>query len=190
MKKLVFEVKGTTPLMLGNPQTVNPFNDYAKAIKEITAKRKKTEEDTLELFRLKWLSSVYWNAEIGYYIPSSHFLKTIESAAKEMKMGKKIIQSLIIPEDSVLEFKHSGIEPKDLYNSNPEYIDIRDGVIQRARVSVVRMIVNSWKTKVALWFDENQLDEGDIVRFFENAGLRFGVGTYRQRYGKFVVKKL
>ena len=42
MKTLRFKVVGTQPLMLNNNQTVNPFNEYAKKLKEFTSKRKKT----------------------------------------------------------------------------------------------------------------------------------------------------
>ena len=44
---------GVCPLMLNNPQTVNPMNEYSKALKELTSKRSKTDSDQNEIFHLK-----------------------------------------------------------------------------------------------------------------------------------------
>ena len=41
--------------MLNNPQTVNPMNEFTKAISALTSKRKKTDEDQNEIFHLKFL---------------------------------------------------------------------------------------------------------------------------------------
>lgn len=42
MKVLKFKVKGTTALMLNNPQTVNPFNEYSKLLKPLNEQNQKT----------------------------------------------------------------------------------------------------------------------------------------------------
>ena len=56
MKSIKFRITGTCPLMLNNPQTVNPMNEYSKALKELTSKRTKTDEDQNEIFHLKYIS--------------------------------------------------------------------------------------------------------------------------------------
>ena len=61
MKSIKFRMTGTCPLMLNNPQTVNPMNEFTKAISALTSKRKKTDEDQNEIFHLKFLASCYWN---------------------------------------------------------------------------------------------------------------------------------
>ena len=43
MKSIKFRMTGTCPLMLNNPQTVNPMNEFTKAISALTSKRKKTD---------------------------------------------------------------------------------------------------------------------------------------------------
>ena len=74
MKTLRFKVVGTQPLMLNNNQTVNPFNHYAKKLKEYTSKRKKTEEDMLALYGLQFESSLYLASDgKTYIIPADHF---------------------------------------------------------------------------------------------------------------------
>lgn len=44
MKTISFKLVGVSPLMLNNPRTVSPFDDYAKAISSLTSKRRKTKD--------------------------------------------------------------------------------------------------------------------------------------------------
>jgi len=48
-KKLKFHIKGVSPLIMHNGELVDPENKWAKLIKEITPKKKKTEEDLVLL---------------------------------------------------------------------------------------------------------------------------------------------
>lgn len=188
MKQIKFKITGTTPAMFNNPSTVNPFNPIAREIKAITGLRKKTEEDMLTLFKLKFLASCYYDEQKGYYIPASHFAKAIESAGKEMKLGKKIVQSTIVPMDSNLKFKHDNLKPESLYESEKQYVDIRDCGIMKARVATARMIVPEWSTTLVVMYDETQIDRSDLIKSVEIAGLRYGIGTFRAQFGKFTAE--
>lgn len=188
MKKLTFKVEGTQPLMLNNAQVVNPFNKYTVALKPLTAKKKKTEEDMEQIYKLQFESSLYIKNGV-YIIPADHFWKSVCTAAKEQKLGKKFEQSFQIYDDCVLNFPEKDMTPAELF-AEKSHVDIRDGVIMgRSRVPVCRAIFPKWSTLVEAWYDETQIDEKDIVMIFEIAGLRYGVGTYRQRFGKFTAKK-
>lgn len=192
MKSISFKVVGTKALMMHNPQTVNPFNEFTKVIKPLTAKKKKTEEDMMQLYKLQFLASLYMK-DGQYIIPAQMFWKSICTAAKELKLGKKFEQSMIIPDDCLLDFDDKDCPPDALFDNeelSSKYVDIRDGVIMRARVPVCRSIFPKWKTIMTLWFDESQLDEDEILHVVEIAGSRYGVGTYRQMYGRFEIEKL
>lgn len=191
MKTLRFKVVGTQPLMLNNNQTVNPFNHYAKKLKEFTSKRKKTEEDMLALYGLQFESSLYLASDgKTYIIPADHFWKSICTAAKEVKLGKKFEQSFQIFDDCVLDFPEKNLSPSELYEES-SHVDIRVGTIMgKSKVPVCRAIFNEWKTEVVCHFDETQIDEKDVIKIFEIAGLRYGVGTYRKKFGKFTIKEI
>lgn len=189
MKKIRLKIEGTQPLMLNNNQCVNPFNKYTKMLKPLTAKKKKTEEDLSEIYRIQFESSLYMKGDT-YIIPLDHFWKSVCTAAKEQKMGKKFEQSFQIFEDCILEFPEKDMTPDELYKDG-SHVDIRIGVIGgRSSVPVCRAIFPEWSTIVECYFDENQLDKSDILRFFEIAGLRYGIGTYRAKFGKFAVKEI
>lgn len=178
--------------MMHNPQTVNPFNEFTKAIKPLTAKKKKTEEDMMQLYKLQFLASLYMKGG-QYIIPAQMFWKSICTAAKEQKLGKKFEQSVLIPDDSLLDFEDKDCPPDMLFDDEElrsKYVDIRDGVIMRARVPVCRSIFPKWKTIMTLWYDEKQLDESDVLDIVEIAGLRYGIGTYRLLYGRYQIEKI
>jgi hypothetical protein len=189
MKELKFKLEGVTPLMLNNPQTVNPFNEFAKAQKELTAKRKKTEDDMMELFKLKFLSSLYVNTKGQYYIPAEHIENALIQASKERKLGAKFTRSMQVLTDPLLEFADSDKTPEQLYEIGT-YVDVRAVAIMRAKVPTARAIIPQWSLKVSVLYDETQIDTADIVACMEVAGLRYGIGTYRKKFGKFSAKTL
>ena len=98
-----FKIEDSQPLMLNNSQVVNPFNKYTLALKPLTAKKKKTEDDMNEIYRLQFESSLYMKGDT-YIIPCDHFWKSVCTAAKEQKLGKKFEQSFQIMEDCILDF--------------------------------------------------------------------------------------
>lgn len=189
MKQITFKIEGTTALMQNCAQTVDPFNSFTKAITAITAKRKKTEEDLLELFRLKWMASLYYE-DGKYIIPASHFHQAIIAASKEKRLGSKFTRSFgIMTPSCPLKFKDNNLTPEELYECK-QYVDIRPVGIRGSKVPQARFIIPKWSTEVFCWYDESQINESDIINAFNIAGLRYGVGTYRQLYGRFSAKKI
>lgn len=190
MKTLKVKVTGITPLMLNNPQTVNPFNEYSKLLKPLTSKRTKTEDDLMEISRIKFLSSLYL-AQDGktYIIPAEHFERSLIDAAKEKRLGKKFERSMNIYTDSVLDFADKDKAPEQLFEIG-KYVDVRAVGIKNSKITTTRAILPEWSVEVAVNYDESQIDEKDIMTAFEIAGLRYGVGTYRRKYGHFSVKFL
>ena len=109
MQSIKFKMTGVCPLMLNNPQTVNPMNEYAKALKELTSKRSKTDDDQNEIFHLKFLASCYVNNKGQYIIPANMISKSFEAGAKENKLGAKFQRSVFVFTDAVLKFDENGI---------------------------------------------------------------------------------
>lgn len=188
MQSIKFRMTGVCPLMLNNPQTVNPMNEYAKALKELTSKRSKTDDDQNEIFHLKFLASCYVNNKGQYIIPANMIFKSFESGAKENKLGAKFRQSVFVTEDCLLKFDENGCNPEELWqNWSEKYVDIRPVGIQKQKIVTARMIVPEWSLEGELEFDESQLNKSEVWLAMTNAGLRYGIGTYRQCYGRYDV---
>ena len=189
MKTIKFKIEGTRPLMLNNPQTVNPFNEYSKMLKPLTSKRTKTEDDLIEISRIKFISCWYINDGV-YIMPQEIIWRSICEAAKERKLGKKFERSFALVNDSILNFKDKDKSPEDLFEYHQEYVDVRAVGIKNIKITTTRAIIQSWNLMFEAWYDESQIDEKEIVDVVEIAGLRYGLGTYRRLYGRFNAKKL
>ncbi len=58
MKTATYTIRGTTPMLMHSERLANPFDPLTKEIKAISGKRKKTEDDLLEMARLSgWAAS-------------------------------------------------------------------------------------------------------------------------------------
>lgn len=189
MKSIKFHVVGTTPLMLNNPQMVNPLNKFAKQLKPLTSKRTKTDEDQEAIAHIKFLSSLYLDSNGHYIIPADHFWRSIQDAAKENKLGKKVERSLDVYKDAEIEFPDKDKSPEQLYELGEKYVDTRAVGIKNVKIVTTRAIIPEWSCDVEVFYDESQLNKKEIVSAFEIAGLRYGVGTYRRKFGKFIVKE-
>ena len=182
---------GTCPLMLNNPQTVNPMNYYAKAIKELTSKRTKTDEDQNEIFHLKFLASCYYNDRGQYILSANQIAKSFEAGAKENKLGAKFQRSVFILSDGILKFPENGCTPEELWqNHSDTYVDIRPVGVQKSKIVTARMIIPEWSMDGELHFDEQQLNKSEVWLAMKNAGIRYGIGTYRQCYGRYEITEL
>ena len=71
-------VKGVSPMLQNNPQTVDPFNRFTKAKKAITNKRTaKTDDDLIELGNIETESKIYFDDKIGVYVPATWLTEAI-----------------------------------------------------------------------------------------------------------------
>lgn len=68
------------------------------------------------------------------------------------------------------------------------YVDVRAVGIKNVKITTTRAIFTKWNTEIECFFDETQLNDDDIIRTLEVAGLRYGIGTYRKLYGRYKVE--
>jgi hypothetical protein len=191
MKTIKVKFEGTTALMLNNPQCINPMHPLAKALKAITSKRNKTDEDHMEIIHLQFLASPYLNKKGQYIIPSQMIAKSIEAGAKENKLGAKFQRSVLVLGDALLNFKDNGCSPEELYqNHNETYVDVRAVGIMKAKVIAARMIIPEWSLEFELSYDETQLNKSEIWNAINAAGLRYGIGTYRACFGRYKASEI
>ena len=193
-KQIQLKLTGVQPLMLNNIQTANPLNKWAKKLKEVTSKKKKTDDDTLTIIEYQFMAS--WYVDDGRYVlPSENVLKSFEAGAKEFKKGSKLVENVQIIEDNlVIKFDGMDKSLEELYdNGNGKYVDTRicgisSGFGSKAKVLATRALIDKWSVTATLVYDESQIDLADILRAAEIAGQRKGVGTYRRRFGRYKVE--
>lgn len=184
MKILKFKIESVCPLLQHDDKTANPFNEYAKQKKAISSKRKKTEEDQLEIARIEWLAALYYNSQSGYFMKAECFEGAFYEAAKTQKLGKIFKEAVRIPDNPIFHFEHESLSPDQLFQVD-EYRDLRTVKIQRSRVLCCRPIFNEWNCEVEIWYEETRLDEQELKDIINYAGRYIGICDYRPKYGRF-----
>lgn len=187
METLRFRFVGSVPLMLHNGQLTNPLNKWAKAIKEVAGKRKKTDADLLELARLEFMGGLYYDEKIGPYVPGECMHMFFVNAAKAVKLGKTTFAALRVVDDKI-ELKYKGPrDPNKMWDSG-NFHDIRAVGVQRAKVMRCRPKFDQWSIEFTVAFDKESLDRQSVIDTATRGGEYVGLFEYRPRFGRFTVE--
>lgn len=187
MNTLNLELRGVTPLLMKSNVGVNPLHPLTIAKKKISGKRKKTEEDNLEMMMLDWELGLYWNDEIGAFIPAQNVEASLRDAAKSIKKGKDITKGVFVFPD-MIKLEHPGPKDYEALKNDQRYRDIRVGKLQgKSSIMICRPRFDRWSCKIQLEYDPSIFDEETILHICQTAGKYVGLCDYRPRYGKFEV---
>lgn len=184
--KLRLTLTGTTPLLMHNVQLASPLNPYSKRLKALNSKRNKTDEDRLEVARVEFEGSLYFDQELGPYLPGQNVFKSLIEGARLTKSGKKIERGLVLL-DVMSPLAYKG--PRDVNSlwsdGESEFVDIRPVTVQRQKVDRCRPIFRHWSTEAEVMIDPKILEFDELVEVSSSAGRMIGVGDYRLVYGRY-----
>ncbi len=184
MKTANYHITGLTPLMMHSERMVNPFDPLTREIKAITGKRKKTEDDLLEIARLEWLGGLYHDDDAGVHIPGYNIMAALIGGGKLHKLGTAIKRAAIINEDKVT-LQYDGPATPDAIFKDPRFVDMRSVKVGTSKVMRCRPIFKKWSLKFSVSFDEAAIQRSDLDMCLRSAGQMVGLGDYRPRYGRF-----
>lgn len=189
MQKLHFTITGDAPLLMHNGRLAAQGDPYARKIKEISSKRKKTDADFEEMARLEFLGGLYLNENNEPCIPSLVFEATLigrGGAARKERMGKEAAAALWVLDDAPLIYEGPK-EPEELWEDK-QFVSQMLVRIQRSTITRTRPIFREWSAEITVQFNPNLLDEKDVRRWIEVAGEQVGLMDWRPRFGRFGVK--
>lgn len=186
MKMINYHIKGMTPMLMHSERLVNPFDPLTREIKAITGKRKKTEDDLLEIARLEWLGGLYHDDEAGIHLPGYNILACLIGGAKLHKLGTAVKRGAIISDDKVSVIYDGAAEPGALFK-DPRFVDMRSVKVGTSKVMRCRPIFKQWAAKFTVAFDENAIQKSELDMCLRSAGQMVGLGDYRPRFGRFEV---
>lgn len=181
-----FNLQGTAPLCVHNGRLANPMCEYSKAIKVISGKRKRTDEDHEEIAKLEWLGSLYLNRDGKYILPGVGIEAALKDSAKLSKLGKVFGMGLMCPEDPLIQFKDMALPPEKLWLD----INYRSQKLMRVQTSrVVRTVPQFpvWEIKVEIAYMPELINEATLCEVVETCGRLKGMFEYRPHYGRFQV---
>jgi hypothetical protein len=180
--------QGVSPLLCHNGQTADPRNTYAKAMKAVSSKRKKTDADYDEMARLEWLAGLY-RIDGDIVIPDYVIESTIIGGAKKSKRGPQAKCGLFFTEHASLQFDGKPDEITDetlaeMFASGKftHTIGVKVGM---SKVMRTRPIFRNWSLSATCQFDPDVLNQRDIEEIASDAGKLVGLGDWRPKHGRF-----
>jgi hypothetical protein len=184
MAKFNLEIIGTTPLLMHSARLSNPLDPNARAMKKISAKRNKSEEDYVALARLEFLGGMYHDADLGPYLPGANIFATLVEAGKKRKLGVKVKQALFVADEINPLVYEGSREPEELW-ADANHRHEASVKVGTARVIRTRPQFREWAASAVLVVDTQILDSDDLKQITDIAGNIIGLGDWRPIYGRF-----
>lgn len=187
MKQIKLTITGKAPLLMHSDRFANPLDKMSKAHKELTSKRKKTDEDQTAIAHSEFIGGCYWNQKIGFFMPAQNLDACLLAAAKLQKLGVRFKQAVQVLEDELPLLGKLPETPEKLWES-PENIDARGVKVGAAKIIRYRPIFRQWSLNATIVFNEEIVNGSEVKKAIEDAGALIGMGDYRPRFGRFTVE--
>jgi hypothetical protein len=186
MKQITTTWTGIRPLIMHNGELANPMSRVAKAMKEISGKRKKTDADFEALARLEFEGGLYWDDEVGPYMPSDNIEGCIQAGAKKNRMGKDV-QAAVFVADDVVKVEYDGPRSVDELYADRRFVLQKGVKVTTSRIIRTRpMFPTGWRISFTLEYDETIINEGSLRKAMTDAGSLVGLGDWRPKFGRFL----
>ena len=180
--------EGIRPLVMHAGHLADPTHPVVRQIKELTSKRSKTDADHEAISRLEWEGSLYLGSRGQLVIPSDNIERCIQLGGQKSKIGKSIAAAVFCSEPE-MDIQYSGPRNLDALYDDPAFV-LKKGVkVAAARIIRCRpMIPVGWKLSFSLEFDDGVVNETALVKAMIEAGALVGLGDWRPKFGRFLVK--
>lgn len=186
LKTIKVRIESIAPMLMHNGMMADPLNPQMADMKEVSKKRNKTDADHMTMARLEWYAGLYTdNGRV--VVPAINIERCVIMGARKARKGKEVESGFIVVGDSIpLEFPDEDMSIDELYQSGK--YEFRCLVsVQKAKIARVRPRFNEWALNFDAQFDDEVINEKDILTAIETAGRLIGLGDFRPRFGRFAV---
>lgn len=181
-------LQGVSPLLCHNGQTADPRNTYAKAMKAVSSKRKKTDADYDEMARLEWLAGLY-RIDGDLVIPDYVIESVMIKGAMKSKRGPQAKCGMFFTEHASLQFagKPEIINDETLAEmfASGDFTHTIGVKVGMSKVMRTRPIFRNWSLQATCQYDPDVLNLRDIEEIVSDAGKLVGLGDWRPKHGRF-----
>lgn len=193
MRQAQISINGITPLLQNNPQTVDRFNPYARRMAAINAKKtRRTDDDYRELQDIEVRAKIYFDDDLGIYVPASWMLAAIATNGfRVAKISRDSIRGACFTTEDKIKLHYDGMEkvkaPEDIVG-NPHFrINM---TLPQGQVRVVKAapIFHKWKFSTLVEFDDKIIDPESLTRIAEHMARYGGFGDFRPTFGRAVAE--
>jgi len=187
------KVSGMDYLLQNNPQTVDPFNAFSRAKKKITDKgRRKTDDDLIELGNIETESKLYFDADIGVYVPTRWLTEAICTGAfVTVKIGKAKMRGGVFATELKAKLNYDGMAKVKTVADvvlNPAFR--HRAMLPQGQVRVAKdfPIFKKWGFETAIEFDDTVIDFDGLKRIIERTAKYTGFGDFRPTFGRAIAE--
>jgi len=180
-------ITGTQPLLLHNGRLANPLDPHTRALKALTAKRAKTDDDLAALLVTEARGAAYETPENLIGLPDANIWRSIQEAAKAYKRGQDVSRAVIYDPVRVapLVLPPGVTVDVDAYLADGDHIDYRPVGVNGKTVMRSRPVIREWSTSCEFDVYTDIVMLEDLRVFADRAGRLQGVGDHRPQYGRF-----
>jgi hypothetical protein len=184
---LKYRLNSEAALLMHNGQTADPLNKWAKAMKQISGKRSKTDADFEELARTEFFAALYMDKD-GPIVPNTVLDSLIVGAAKKTKEGQLAKSGVFCLTSARLEYDGPRTAAELWADERFRFSAIvRIGM---ARVARMRPIFEKWNAVITLNVEDTVVNPARIDDWLRIAGTQIGLGDWRPQFGRFVAKRI
>lgn len=171
-------MSGTSPLLMHNQRLADPLDPYAKALKAISSKKSKTDEDHEQMARIEFEGGLYLDPDLGPYMPGVNIHRSLVEGARQTKRGKDVERAMLILDD-VCPLAYRG--PRDVEGlwADKTFVSRRSVKVKTSRLPRTRPVFPQWALECEAELDLSLLNFDDVIVIAETAGALAGLGDYR-----------
>lgn len=181
----IYRLTSDAPMLVHNGQTADPLNKWAKAMKAISGKRKKTDADYEELARLEFMAGLYMGPD-GPIIPAANIDSMVINAAKKNREGKLAQSGAFCMKDAIMQYE--GPRAADDLWKDDRFRHVAIVRVQSARVARTRPVFRDWAATVEISFEDTVVNKAQLDAWLHIAGTQVGLGDWRPQHGRFSVE--
>lgn len=185
MPRFKIVIQGRSPLLMHNARLVDPLDPVVKQIKEVSSKAKKTDDDHELMGHLEWMGGMYFDPEVGPFLPAPNLQKSIVEGARLSKAGKKIERGVLI-ETMMIPIQDYG-GPRDLDGMYGEKSLVHRAPVKvgMSRVMRTRPVFPTWSLTATGMYDKSVINFAELQAAGATAGQMIGLGDGRPTYGRY-----
>lgn len=186
-REATYQLTSDATLIMHNGQTADPLNQFAKAMKNISGKRKKTDADYEEMAHIEFMASLYINGN-GPVLPARMIDAVLLAAAKKNREGPLAKSGVFCKQDAILEY--DGPRKVEEMWKDGKFRRVDAVRVQQARVMRTRAQFPEWGAKVCVSYEETLVNIQQLDAWFDIAGTQIGLGDWRPQHGRFSAVRL
>ena len=196
MEDQIYEVviEGIRPYLMHNGQLCNPLNTHTKALKAVSKARNKSDEDHINVGKTEFWGSLYWDTKLGPYIPTDNLQAVIERGATKRTLGKEFKAHVNVDMPAGADgfaLQYKGPRDREGLWADPQFVFTKGVKIGQRRIMRTRpRFASGWSCKFAVEVMAGGISKAQLEQALTDAGMYEGIGDWRPRYGRFIVKSI